>query len=658
MGDLKTEISESQSEGIKHFTQYLLRDLKALELMLERGMIEDNITRIGAEQELVLVDKHWSPAPNAMELLEKIKDPHVVNEFAKFNLEINLDPQLFQSDCFSKMEQQLRSLLDLVSAEAKTLKNHLVMTGILPTLRQRDLGFHNMTPLPRYKKLNENLKRLRGGKPFNIYITGADELITQHPSSLLESCNTSFQVHLQVSPDEFVDKYNFAQLVSAPVLAAAGNSLLLFGKRLWKETRIALFLQSIDTRHQSYSTREQSPRVTFGKNWIRDSVLEIFQDDLARFRLIMHSGIEEDSLKALEMGKIPKLRALCLFNGTVYRWNRACYGTTNGKPHLRIENRVLPSGPTVIDEMANAAFWLGLVNGMPDNYRNIWNSIPFDMAQMNLLRAAKMGLDTKFHWLNDQVVPAQNLILDELLPIARQGLKQAKVDERDIKRLLSVVEKRVASRKTGSIWIFDSFSKLLEEGTRYEAAVAITAAMVRQQKLGKPIHEWPLAKLKDAGIWLKKFWRVEQIMSVDLYTVHEGDLVDLAAQIMDWKHIRHIPVEDDTGQMVGLVDQRTLLRYLGSAYGEVQLKAVKEIMNRDPITIEPQTPTLDALRKMKEHQIGCLPVVEKGKLVGMVTEYDFSKITGKLLDEMVRKNRKEFESLNATPPAEETQEDG
>lgn len=645
MGDLKAHLAESPKEGRKHFTQYLLRDLKALELMLSSDMIEKGVARIGAEQELVLVDKHWSPAPIAMEILSKLTDSHVVNEFARFNLEINLDPQEFRGDCFVKMESQLRSLLDMVETTTSSLNAHLVMTGILPTLRQRDLDYHNMTPLPRYKKLNENLKRMRGGNPFNIYITGADELITQHPSPLLESCNTSFQVHLQVSPEEFVDRYNFAQLVSAPLLAAAGNSSLLFGKRLWKETRIALFLQSIDTRHQAYTTREQSPRVTFGKSWLRDSVLEIFRDDLARFRLIMHSGIEEDSLKILEQGGIPKLKALCLFNGTVYRWNRACYGVTNGKPHLRIENRVLPSGPTVLDEMANAAFWLGLVNGMPENYQNLSEKIPFDMAQMNLLRAAKMGLDTKFHWLDQQVVQAQTLILEELLPIAKSGLEKADVDQTDVNRLLKVVEKRVASRKTGAIWIFDSFSKLIEEGTRFEAAVALTAAMVRLQRQGKPVHEWPLAKMKDAGMWLGKFWRVEQIMSTDLYTVHEDDLVDLAAQIMDWKHIRHIPVEDESGQMVGLLDERTLLRFLGSAYGEVQLKAVREIMNDSPVIIQPQTPTLDALRLMQDNHLSCLPVVENGKLVGMVTEYDFTKITSRLLDGMVRKNRKEFESL-------------
>jgi len=650
------QIAEStvSPEGMKEFTQHLLRDLKALEIMLDEGKIESGIARIGAEQELVLVDQHWSPAPLAMELLENIDDPHVVNEFARFNLEINLDPQVFQGDCFTKMETQLRDILTYVEGKSKSLKTHLVMTGILPTLRQRDLDYHNMTPLPRYRKLNENLKRLRGGKPFNIYINGADELITQHPSSLLESCNTSFQVHFQVSPDEFVDRYNFAQLVSAPLLAAAGNSSLLFGKRLWKETRIALFLQSIDTRHLSYSTREQSPRVTFGKSWLRDSVLEIFHDDLARFRLIMHSGIEEDSLKTLEKGQIPKLRALCLFNGTVYRWNRACYGVTNGKPHLRIENRVMPAGPTVIDEIANSAFWLGLVNGMPDKYRNLGSSIPFDMAQMNLLRAAKLGLDTKFHWLDDQVIPAQQLILEELLPIARSGLEKAKVDSKDINRLLKVVEKRVDSRKTGSIWIFDSFSKLMEEGTRYEAAVALTASMVRLQRQGKPVHEWPLAKMTDAGLWRKKFWRVEQIMSTDLYTVHENDLVDLAAQIMDWKHIRHVPVENDMGQMVGIADQRTLLRYLGTAYGEVQLKAVREIMNQDPITIPPQTLTLDALNLMREHHLSCLPVVEDGKLVGMVTEYDFAKITAQLLQELARKHKKEFLSLTAKPPGHDT----
>ena len=220
-----------------------------------------------------------------------------------------------------------------------------------------DLGLENMTPHPRYYALNEAMGALRDGA-YELYIKGLDELLLKHDSVMLEACNASFQIHFQSDADEFPNLYNIAQVVAAPVLAAATNSPLLFGRRLWRETRIALFQQSVDTRSSMDFLRERSPRVTFGRDWVQRSVVEVFQEDISRFRALVTGEIEEDSLEQLAAGKIPRLRALCLHNGTVYRWNRACYGLTDGKPHLRIENRVLPSGPTVTDEVANAVLFL------------------------------------------------------------------------------------------------------------------------------------------------------------------------------------------------------------------------------------------------------------------------------------------------------------
>ncbi len=628
------EAIDDASPDAKQFTQSLLRDLTALEEMLDKGMIESGITRIGAEQEFCLVNDHWNPAPMAMEILEKLDHKNIVNEFARFNMEINLDPQLMEGGCFKVMENQLRELLQMVSDTAVDLGARPVLAGILPTIRVRDLQDEHMTPLARYQTLNQNLKRLRGGKPFTIYLDGTDQLICEHQSSLLEACNTSFQVHLQVSPEQFADQYNFAQLVSAPLLACATNSPLFFGKRLWKETRIALFQQSIDTRHNAYPVRDQSPRVTFGSGWVENSALDIFRDDISRFRLIIYTGVEENAMEKLITGGIPKLKALNLFNGTVYRWNRACYGFTGGVPHLRIENRVLPSGPTVVDEMANAAFWLGMVHAMPDDYRKLGAKLSFDLAQANFIRAAKMGLDARFTWLGDKAVNAQELIRDELLPVARAGLEKANIDSDDIDRFLGIIGERVDRRRTGALWIFESFNRLKEVGTRYEAAVALTASMHHQQQTGKPVHEWALAKINDHNIWRNNFLRVEQIMSTELYTVHEEDLVDLVTHIMRWKYVRHVPVEDENGRLVGLVNARTLLHYLGSEYKNIRLTAVKEIMIREPLTISPETLTLDALRLMMSREISCLPVEVEGKLVGIITENDFTRICHELLTEL------------------------
>jgi CBS domain-containing protein len=510
----------------------------------------------------------------------------------------------------------------------------IILVGILPTVRRMDFESGNVTPVPRFIALTNSLSELKGGS-YELHIRGTDELIAKHNSPIFESSNTSFQIHLQTAPDEIVRSYNFAQAIAASVLAAATNSPLLLGKRLWKETRIALFQQAIDTRLASYISREKSPRVTFGNGWVKNSILEIFQDDAARYKVLLSADVEEDSLNTLKEGGIPELRALRAFNGTIYRWNRVCYGISDGKPHLRIENRILPSGPTVKDEMANAAFWLGLMNGMGDQYRDITEVMEFDDAKTNFFKAAAAGLDTQFKWANGKVVPADELILQELLPIAEAGLKKARVKKTDAENYLEIIRERVASRKTGSRWILDSFSKLSDEGTKDEALVSITAGIINRQKGGEPVHKWELAGNDEAGSWTGRYRRVEQIMSTDLFTVEEDDLVDLAAGIMTWKHIRHVPVEDKQERLVGLVTSGILLRHYGANLKKGKKQStVKDIMIKNPVTVTPETLTVDAAAVMHKNKIGCLPVVKDGKLVGIVTEHDFMNVSAHLLREL------------------------
>ncbi len=383
--------SEHAGESRRKFMRAILADLRALERMLKEGQIESGIRRIGAEQEMFLVDKARRPAPGALKMLDKLEDPHFTTELGLFNLEANADPQLFTGNGLRRMENQLNELLEKVRVAAAELDMQHVLIGILPTIRKADLGLDNMVPSPRYLALNRAMNEMRGGA-FEFSIKGIDELLVRHDSVMVEACNASFQVHLQVSAEEFARMYNIAQVLAGPCLSVATYSPLLFGRRLWAETRIALFQQAVDTRNPEHYLRESSPRVNFGSRWVKDSVLEIYKEDVARFRTLVGTESDEDPFEALDAGRVPALKALRLHNGTVYRWNRACYGVMDGKAHLRIENRVLPAGPSVLDEIANAAFWLGLMSEMGATVEDVTKRMEFDQAQANFYAAAREGL--------------------------------------------------------------------------------------------------------------------------------------------------------------------------------------------------------------------------------------------------------------------------
>ncbi len=624
-------------EGLRAFTRQLLQDVRAIEHMLDADMFDSDQRRIGAEQELFLIDRKWQPAPIAEEVLSRSEDPRVVNELTRFNLELNLHPYVFEGDCLSRMEGQITDLLGYVGGLVTELNADIVLTGILPTIHLSDLGLENMAPKPRYFALNDAIMRLRGG-PAQFQIRGVDELFFRHDTILVEGCNTSFQTHFQVAPQEFAHYYNIAQLVAGPCLAMAANSPVLFGKRLWRETRIALFQQAVDTRSTNLYLREMSPRVHFGTEWVRSSVTEIYKEDIARFRVIMTAEFE-DAFDVLESGGVPKLKALQLHNSTVYRWNRACYGITDGRPHLRIENRILPSGPTVVDEVANAAFWFGLVNGLARRIDDVSKLVDFDDAKSNFVSAARQGLGSQITWLEGKRLPADELILKDLLPIAREGLTSSNIDDADVEKYLEIVERRVASGQTGSQWTLDSLARMRKEGssTRSDRLNAVVAGMVARQKTGAPVHEWSPAKIDEAVAmrWMQGT-RVEHFMTTDLFAVNEEELVELVAALMDWRKIRHVLVEDNAHKLVGLVTHRNLLRYIsqegGSGQGESGVP-VKKIMIRNPISIAPECPTAEAIQIMRDRKISALPVVREGQLVGIITDKDFSRIAGELLDD-------------------------
>jgi len=640
MGDKDVADTRDESES-RTFMRALLADVHALEVMLERGLFDTGPRRIGAEQEMFLVNQDLLPAPVAVEVLSEIEDSRIVSELARFNLEANIDPRLLGGDALSSMESEIRSLVTVADGYAHRHKAQVLLAGILPTLRRADLGLDNMTPSPRFRALNDTLRSMRGGD-FQIVIKGIDELDVMHDNVMFEACNTSFQIHFQVAPSEFAKLYNVAQLVTGPVLAAAVNSPLLFGSRLWHETRVALFSSSIDDRSAARH-RTMRPRVTFGDGWLQDSVLEIFREQISRFRVVLSSADLEDPMAVLDRGEVPDLKALRLHNGTVYRWNRACYGKTDGIAHLRIENRVLPAGPTILDEVANAAFFFGLMSGVIEELGNPRDSFDFDDAKANFYAAAREGLKAQFTWYNGETLTAAELIGQRLLPLAREGLEHVGIDADDIDRYLGVIEARVTNGRTGANWTLESFNAMSKSG---EASIEMVerrllSAMLDYQRKGTPVHDWGPCELgvmhEREDEWRRGLKRVGQFMTTDLFTVRPTDLVDLAASVMDWEKVKHIPVEDDDGHLLGLVTHRSLLRLVarGKAGDPV---IVEEIMIRDPATITPDTPTLEAMNSMRENGYGCLPVIEEGKLVGVITQSDLIRVSSRLLEKFLQED--------------------
>ncbi len=609
----------------------ILADVRALERMLREGMFETGMRRIGVEQEIFLVDQTFSPTRGVLAMLDKLGDGHFTTELGQFQIEANCDPQPLAGDGISKLEKQLETLVGKAKVAAHELGMRAVLMGILPTIRKGDLSLDNMVPSARYHALNKALGELRGGA-FEFSIKGLDELIIEHDSVMVEACNSSFQVHLQVEPKEFARVYNLAQVLAGPIMAISANSPLLFGRRLWAETRIALFRQAVDTRSHTHHLRETEARVSFGTRWVKDSVIEIYQEDIARFRTLVGIDLDEDPIAKLDRGEVPLLKALRLHNGTVYRWNRACYGITDGKPHLRIENRVMPAGPSVLDEISNGAMWFGLMAELAAKGDDVTKRIEFDQAGANFYTAAREGLGAHFTWLDGKDISAERLILDELLPIAEAGLKRHGILEEDVKRYLGVVDARVRTGRTGAKWQLSSWNALKDKATSGERSIALVAATLQRQDTGRPVSEWERARLDEVGATRHNYLRVDQYMTTDLFTVHADDPVEMVANLMAWERIRHVPVEDREHRLVGLVTYRAVLRLLTSGRSMRDV-TVRDIMKAEVTTVGIETATVDAIQLMRRLRIGCLPVLQDDRLVGLLTEEDFMNVASKLLEE-------------------------
>ncbi|MHC4391363.1 MAG: CBS domain-containing protein, partial [Planctomycetota bacterium] len=582
------------------------------ERMLADGMFE-SAQRMGAEQEMFLVDRSTlGPALVAQQVLDEIEDTRFTTELARFNLEANLDPHPLRGSFLRQLEMDLDALIAKANGVARRHNAAAILAGILPTLERSDLTLDSMSPQPRYRQLNQSLLDL-SGRAFSIFIRGVDEFAATHDNVMMEAANTSFQLHMQVAPEDFARLYNFAQLISAPLLAVASNSPVLLGRRLWQETRVALFESSVDSRSTSKIARGHRRRVSFGTDWIKDSVLEILRDDAARFAPVLTCAAEDDPLGCVVRGEAPKLAAVSLHNGTVWRWNRACYGRSgDGRPHLRIENRVLPAGPTVLDEVANAALFYGLMRALPERYPDLTRKLPFRAATENFVAAARYGLGARLSWLNRRSVPADALLRDELLDAAEEGLEDLGVPTQDIARYLGTVRERVRCGQTGSRWFLSSLDNSL--APRQQHIRNVTASMLRnQEREDHPVHLWPLARP-----WGDRPATASDCMSTDLFTQRSDQVASLAEAIMTWNTFHHIPVED-ASNLCGLVSLEDLTRRREAGEDLDQL-TLADVLDPDPVTIPPDTP-IDEVRERVALK-GCVLVTEDGHLIGLVSSRD------------------------------------
>lgn len=612
MGEMILRSKKDVTER-KAFVQHLINDIKALELLLNENRFEDDVVRIGAEQELCLIDRHYQPAGVNLKLLKAIDDEHFTTELASYNMEINLDPFELRDNCFSLVEAQVRELLDKAGNKAKALGIRLLLAGILPTISKNEVSMGFLTPIPRYFALNDALVTNKGGD-FKLKIRGVDELYLKHNSVLFEACNTSFQLHLQIPSHDFISSYNWSQAIAGPVLSVCCNSPMLMGRELWKETRIALFQQSLDTRKSGYVLNDQAPRVGFGTHWEKGSVAEIFKKDISKHRVLLTKPISDGSLDQMERGEIPKLEALRLHNGTVYRWNRPCYGIGGGKPHLRIENRYIPSGPSIIDEMANFAFWIGLMKGRPRRFDDMESQMDFKTAKTNFIKAARTGKETMFFW-DGKLMSAETLILQELLPIAQEGLEKCNIAKEDIDRLLGVIKKRL-NGNTGEQWQVHNFRALRKVYKTNDALQKLTEAMFNNQEKALPVHDWP--KISIAKNSKQDYRLVKEAMTTHLFKLYENDYASMALAIMEWNNIHHIPIENEEGKLTGLLTS-SYLKGLKLNLNEIM---VKDIMIKEIITVSPYEKISKAKTMMETSQVGCLPVCDQNALVGILSKTD------------------------------------
>ena len=456
----------------EEFRERLKEETSLLRYLIENRGLSEREFVAGFELEAWLLDSDGNAHPENEIFLKRLKHGLVVPELAKFNIELNGSPTSLQGKAFSRLHDELGATWTKCVNCAHMLGLNLLQIGILPTIAAEDLQAENMSGLTRFAALNEQVLLRRDNQPFRIDINGVERLRRTHPSVLIESAATSFQVHLQVQPDTAAALYNSAVLASAACVGVATNSPLFLGKQLWMETRIPVFEQSVDVGSDDFK------HVTFGSGYVRNSLFEVFEENLTHYDPLI------PQVDDVAPGRFAHLR---LHNGTVWRWNRPLVGFDyDGVPHLRLEHRVIPAGPSLIDNIANAAFFYGLVLNYAQEIDALTDEIPFEKAKRNFYRAARHGLDAQVYWRHGESVELRELLLTELLPRARLGLLSQKIPEAESHEFLNIVAKRIEERQTGSHWMR---AWLQEHGDDHRALVL---AYLDRQAEGSPVGQWSL----------------------------------------------------------------------------------------------------------------------------------------------------------------------
>jgi hypothetical protein len=476
----------------QRYREKVKRDLEVLRGMLEAGWFERGRKLVGVEVEFYVVDDDGVPMMINESLLERIESSDFQTELAQFNIEFNLAPHKLSGVVFAEIEEELETSFEHAHRRARDLGAHVMMIGILPTVEDLHVTIQSLSTNRRYHLLNEQVLEARG-EDVQLDIAGEERLTLHAPSIALEAAATSVQLHLQVSDEGFARSYNAAQAVAAAQVAMGANSPFLLGKRLWQETRIALFEQIIDTRTEELAAQGVRPRVWFGEAWV-NSVMDLFEENVRYFPALLPIVEDEEPEQLVEEGSIPHLPELVLHNGTIWRWNRPVYGVARGKPHLRIENRVLPAGPSMIDTVANAAFYIGMVRGVAELDEPIHHRLPFQLAAQSFRSAARDGIDAELFWPDQGDCRATDLVLQTLLPLAHHGLDAWGIDPDQRDRYLGIIEQRALLRRNGARWQTLAHEALCARGglDRRAALLEVTRHYMEGMRANAPVHTWEL----------------------------------------------------------------------------------------------------------------------------------------------------------------------
>lgn len=483
--------TEFSREDRRRYRVKVRQCLEVLAQMLAEAKFDFERPMTGLEIEFNLVDDVQDPAMRNAEVLASIANDDFQTELGQFNIEINVKPRSLTGSSVDELERELRASLNDADERARAGGTHIVMIGVLPTLTQDHLTRATLSANPRYELLNEQIFAARG-EDLHISIDGPERLSTYADSIAPEAACTSVQFHLQVSPQTYASTWNAAQCLAGVQLALGANSPFLFGKELWRETRVALFEQSTDTRPVELKRQGVRPRVWFGERWIT-SIFDQFEENVDYFPALLPICDDEDPAEALARGDTPRLAELRMHNGTIYRWNRPIYDIYRGRPHLRVENRVLPAGPSVVDVLANGALYYGLVRALSEQERPIWSQMSFAAAEDNFNAGARDGIYANIFWPGLGEVPATELVLRRLLPLAHAGLASWGVDSAVSDRLLGIIEGRCITHANGAEWQARTFHRIDDEKQpldRRDALREMLRRYVANMHSNEPVHTW------------------------------------------------------------------------------------------------------------------------------------------------------------------------